>query len=72
MVAIIRRPDPVAGVGAGVLDVGLDRHAGSVRASHVVDPVCAALGDGAEIGRGRLRTAVRGGVIDVILLRLLV
>lgn len=72
VVAIIRRTDPVASVDADGLDVGRDCHARSVCASQVVDPVCAAAGDVADIGRGRLRATVRGGIIDVVLLWLLV
>lgn len=71
MVPIARRADPVASVDAHGLDVGRDSHARGVSASQVVDPGCAAAGDVAEIGRGRLRAAVRGGIIDVVLLRLL-
>lgn len=58
MVAIARRPDPVTCVGTGGLNVGRDRHARGVRASQVVDPVSTAVGDVAEIGRGRLRATV--------------
>lgn len=58
MVPIARCADPVASVDAHGLDVGGDSHARGVSASQVVDPGCAAAGDVAEIGRGRLRAAV--------------